>query len=153
MCRKNKIALFLDVDGVLNQYMVSERKRRVKTKGFFNVFDPFPKKVIRLHKLIKRYDIDVYVFSAWTKEKLQHYLPFKLCGDTFKLGKFVNKVSEEYKHSVLIDDEASVIFDEKERYNINEKVIKYQPNGDIGLVLNDFKKLDKLFRLLVDIED
>jgi hypothetical protein len=139
-----KGVLFLDVDGVLNQYNRAERIRRVRTKGFMECLDPFQKKVKRLHKLVKKYNLDVYVFSAWNKEDLQFHLPFELKGDTRKRGDTTNEISLRYDFSILVDDEASAIFDKKDRYNLSKDIILYQPNGDFGLVLVDFIKLDNI---------
>lgn len=148
------IALFLDVDGVLNQYRRSERIRRHKIekrnnfKDEYDTFKPFQKKVLRLAKLVKKHNIDVYVFSAWTIENLQPHLPFKLLGDTRKNGSDVNEIAKQYKHNILVDDEASVIFDNGERYNIDKSIKMYQPHYDYGLVLKDFKNIDKLIKKL-----
>ena len=151
----DNIALFLDVDGVLNQYRRCERIRRHKIekrnnfKDEFDTFKPFQKKVKRLAKLVKKYDIDVYVFSAWTIENLQPHVPFELKGDTRKHGANVNEIAKLYKHNILIDDEASVIFDKSERYNIDRRIAMYQPHYDYGLVLKDFKRLDYILKGLI----
>jgi predicted PilT family ATPase len=142
------IALFLDVDGVLNQYRVSERIRRFKI-GYDYTFQPFKKKVLRLSKLVKKYNIDVYVFSAWTEDDLQKYLPFRLKGDTKKWISHMNEVSESYKHSIVIDDEISTIAThgcKGEDVRLNANIVKYQPHSSYGLVLKDFKNIDKILK-------
>jgi len=147
-----KIALFLDVDGVLNQYRRSERIRRHRIDYDF-CFAPFKKKVARLTKLVKKYNIDVYVFSAWTEENLQSHLPFKLSGDTLKWIKNVNKQAEEYEHSLLIDDEISPKMGKENGYGgeqvvLTENIITYKPHNNFGLVLKDFKKIDRILKEL-----
>jgi hypothetical protein len=155
----NNIVLFLDIDGVLNQYNIHERIRRYKIhkKDNFSkktdVFNPFPKKVLKLFKLIKKYNIDIYVFSAWTQEDLETHLPFELKGDTGKLIKNLNEISKTYKYSILIDDELFAI--EKigvkgQNIRLNKNLIKYQPNLKYGLVNKDFIKLEKIFKKLND---
>jgi len=146
------IALFLDVDGVLNQYRRSECIRRHKIDYDF-CFTPFKKKVMRLSKLVKKYNLDVYVFSAWTEENLQPHLPFKLCGDTGKWIENVNEASNKYKHSILVDDEISPKMGKENGYggeqvNLKEDIVTYQPHYNFGLVLKDFKKLDKILKRL-----
>jgi len=153
------IVLFLDVDGVLNQYNHHERIRRYKIHRLNNfstktdTFNPFKKKVLRLSKLVKKYNIDVYVFSAWTIKKLQIHLPFKLIKDTHKWACNVNSISKNYRFSVLIDDEVSSFINKKEieeyekgRYILDKNIITYQPNYKFGLVKKDFIKLDRLFK-------
>jgi len=146
-------AIFLDVDGVLNQYRAHERIKRYKKykrnnfKKEYNCFNPYPKKVTRLARLIKKYNIDVFVFSAWKLEKLQPHLPFKLKGDTNKLISNVNLISLNYDYSIVIDDEISVILKKGckgQNIRINSYIHTYQPNGDYGLVKQDFAKLKNL---------
>src|SRR5574344_1803919 len=93
----SKICLFLDIDGVMNQYRRCERIRRCRSKkiDWSKCFDPFPKKVQRLSKLIKEFNIDVYIFSAWTQKELEGFFPFKIAGDTCKNINIVNKISKE----------------------------------------------------------
>lgn len=157
----NKIALFLDVDGVLNQYRVSERLKRhkiYKKSGFdkkYDCFNPFRKKVLKLSKLIKKYNMDVYIFSAWTKEDLVQYLPFEIKGDTRKWISNVNKVSERYTNCLLIDDEISIILErgcKGEILNFNSNIKMYQPNWEFGLVKKDFKKIDKIMKGMMCIK-
>lgn len=140
-----KICIFLDVDGVLNQYRISERIRRNRTKGFNKAFTPFPKKVQRLSKLINQYNIDVYLFSAWTEKKLSPHVPFTIKGDTRKDVNRVNEIAKEYMHSIIIDDEVSVF--NKEEYGIlDSSIIQVQPHYNYGLVSKDFKKIKVLLR-------
>lgn len=140
------IALFLDVDGVLNQYRVSERIKRFKI-GYDYTFQPFSKKVLRLAKLVNKYNLDVYLFSAWTIDDLQRYLPFKIKGDTRKWACNVNDISKEYKHSILIDDEVQGLFNNVgERYDLDSTIITYQPNYNFGLVLKDFKNIERILK-------
>jgi hypothetical protein len=149
------IVLFLDVDGVLNQYDRHERIRRHKLhkKADFSMetdsFNPFIKKVLRLTKLVKKYKIDVYVFSAWTAKNLQPHLPFKLTGDSNKWISTMNEISAEYKHAIVIDDEISVISDrgcKGEDIKIDSNIITFQPYYQFGLVKKDFVKLDYIFQ-------
>ena len=143
---KKCIALYLDVDGVLNQYRECERMRRFKI-GYEHTFNPFQKKVLRLAKLVKKYDIDVYVFSAWSFDDLQPHLPFKLKGDTHKWACTVNEIAEGYKYNLLIDDEVSGFIHKKgERYELDSKVDTYQNNYLFGLVLEDFKKIERILQ-------
>ena len=148
------IVLFLDVDGVLNQYDNHERMKRYKISekdGFSeetDEFNPYQKKVKRLAKLVKTFNIDVYVFSAWTEGNLQPHLPFKLKGDTGKWIKNVNKIAEDYKYSILIDDEISAILlngTNCSEERLNENILTYQPYFNHGLVSKDFRKLEKIF--------
>lgn len=147
-----KGVLFLDVDGVLNQYRHCERKKRyhryLKSDTITNDgFDPYPKKVMRLAKLVKKYNLDVYVFSAWTDENLQPHLPFKLSGDTGKWAKNVHEIAKDYDYSLLIDDEIhSNRIIGKERMGLDDSIVSYQPNWWYGLVLKDFKKIDKILK-------
>jgi len=148
--KQDKIVLFLDVDGVLNQYRRSERIRRHKIDYDF-CFAPFKKKVKRLAKLVKRYDLDVHVFSAWREKDLQPHLPFKLCGDTLKWVENVHEVSKEYKHSILIDDEVTHYRKAgKDNEMLNDNIITYQPHYLYGLVLKDFQKLDKIIKKAIN---
>ena len=150
----NDIVLFLDVDGVLNQYDNHERIRRhnIHKKNGFSAeteeFNPYPKKVKRLSKLVKKFNIDVYVFSAWTEENLQPYLPFKLKGDTGKWIENVNKIAGNYKFSILIDDEISAILlngTNCSEERLNKNILTYQPYFNHGLVSKDFRELEKIF--------
>lgn len=149
------IALFLDVDGVLNQYLISERKRRYKIhkrntySKETDVFNPFQKKVLRLAKLVKKYKIDVYVFSAWTIEDIQPHLPFKLKGDVRKRAERVANIMNKYDKCILIDDELSGDIFGIERVPIPKEIITYQPDWKYGLVLRDFKKIEKIIEELV----
>jgi len=149
------IVLFLDVDGVLNQYDHHERIRRHKLhkKAGFSMetdsFNPFIKKVLRLTKLVKKYNIDVYVFSAWTAKNLQPHLPFKLTGDSNKWISNMNEIAEEYKHAIVIDDEISVISEKGckgEDVRIDKNIITYQPYYKLGLVKKDFNNLNHIFK-------
>jgi hypothetical protein len=153
----NNIAIYLDVDGVLNQYDVHERLRRHKIhkRNKFSketdTFNPFGKKVLRLYNLIKKYQIDVYVFSAWRLEDLQPHLPFKLMGDTRKWANQVNEISKNYTFNLLIDDEVSSFINRPEntqwelgRYKLNKNILTYQPNYNFGLVKKDFKTLKRI---------
>jgi len=142
-----KTALFLDVDGVLNQYRRCERIRRHKI-DYDYTFRPFRKKVIRLAKLVKKYNLDVFVFSAWTIENLQPHLPFELKGDTRKWSERVLDIAKNYDTSILIDDELSSGLFGHERTEIPKELIIYQPHYDFGLVLEDFKKIDKMLKEL-----
>ena len=143
---EKNIALFLDVDGVLNQYRASERRRRFKI-SYNYTFQPFHKKVLRLSKLVKKYNLDVYLFSAWTIEDLQIHLPFKIKGDTRKWACNVNDISKKYKHSILIDDEVSGFINKTgERYDLDSAIITYQPNYNFGLVLKDFKNIERILK-------
>ena len=144
----NKIVLFLDIDGVLNQYRICERIKRNKRVGWSNAFNPFPKKVKRLAKLIKKYNLDVYVFSAWTQNKLQQHLPFKLKGDTGKYAVRVEEIIKKYDKALLIDDELINNLYGHERKEIPENLNTYQPNYNFGLVLKDFKKIDNILKQL-----
>lgn len=146
-------ALFLDVDGVLNQYNIHERKRRYKIDKQ-STFNPFRKKVLRLSKLIKKFNLDVYVFSAWTLEDVLPHFPkevhkfFK--GDTKKWISRMNEISKQYRYSVVIDDELSS-YNSKfletgkslkdEEVQINSNIIQYQPYYEFGLVKEDFIKI------------
>jgi len=156
---KNKIVLFLDVDGVLNSYDIPIRIRRHKIHkkaGFSketDEFNPFQKKVLRLAKLVKKYNIDVYVFSAWTDYNLQPHLPFKLKGDTGKYIDRMNKISKEYKHSILIDDEIISIGQrgvKGQDIRFEKNITLFQPKYDKGLVRKDFIKLDKIFQEMMN---
>ena len=146
------IVLFLDVDGILNQYDISSRIRRKRTKGYSNIFNPFKKKVQRLSKLVKKYNMDVYLFSAWTEDKLKEFIHFELKGNTFKWAKNVNKIFKDYKHGIIIDDEISEIDNpkrietDKDRYQKNKKIIRYQPLYNFGLVKDDFQKLNRILK-------
>lgn len=142
----SKIVLFLDVDGVLNQYDRQARIRRTRTHGFHKAFNPFDKKVLRLARLVKKYNIDVYVFSAWTQENLQEFLPFSLKGDTNKYAETVLTVMKEYDKCILIDDELSSGLFGHERMVIPKGLITVQPNYDVGMVLQDFKKLEQILK-------
>lgn len=144
----NKIAMFLDVDGVLNQYSVHERLRRNRLV-FNSAFTPYPKKIARLSKLVKKYNIDVYVFSAWSIEKLQPHIPFKLCGDTYKYAGNLMRISRSYDFSLVIDDELSSGLFGKERMTIPYWIKQYQPNHLYGLVKDDFRKLELIIKKLV----
>lgn len=151
----NKICLFLDIDGVLNQYRISERVRRYKkhTKNNFsnetNEFNPYPKKVQRLTKLVKKYNIDVYIFSSWSQEKLKNYLPFEIKGDTGKYATSVENIMKNYKHSLLIDDELNGNIYGHERVPIPDNLITHQPNWNFGLVLKDFQKIEKILNKML----
>lgn len=137
------ICIFLDVDGVLNQYRISERIRRNRTHGFNKAFTPFPKKVQRLSKLIEQYNIDVYLFSAWTEKKLKPHVPFTIKGDTNKNVERVNEIAKSYTHSIIIDDEVSVFRDEK--YGIlDPAIIQIQPQYEYGLISEDFRRIKLL---------
>jgi len=146
-----KNVLFLDIDGVLNQYRICERIKRYKKhecdnySDKTNEFNPYPKKVQRLAKLVKKYNLDVYVFSAWTKENLQPFLPFELKGDTGKYASSVQEISENYDVYLLIDDELNGVYGH-ERVKIPDTLLTYQPNWNFGLVLKDFQKIDKLLK-------
>ena len=140
---KANTCIFLDVDGVLNQYNREERMRRVRTKGFSGAFNPFPKKVQRLHKIIIEFNIDVYLFSAWTTEKLSEFVRFNITEDTRKDVERINEISKQYKKAILIEDEL-LHFEDK----LDVGILTLQPNYDYGLVLSDFHKLK---RLLEDI--
>ena len=128
-----RIALFLDIDGVLNQYDNHERRNRYRkyiNSGCLKENDslnPYPKKVQRLARLVKKYNLDVYLFSAWTEDDLQPFLPFKLVGDTNKWVKNVHEVSKDYDASLLIDDELPAYIG-KGKDKLNEDILTYQPN-------------------------
>lgn len=142
MCKK--IAIFLDVDGVLNQYRISERKRRLKTKGKNKIFDPFPKKIKRISKYVTKYNIDVHLFSAWSKEKLMNFLPFNIIEDTRKSEDKINEISRKYKLSIIIDDEIS------HYKNINANIIKIQPDYIFGFIKKDELILKKILKEYYD---
>jgi len=141
-----KTALFLDVDGVLNQYNIHQRIRRKRTHGLSKMFDPFPKKVQRLSKLVKKYNIDVYVFSAWTIKNLQPFLPFTLSGDTRKYADDVEDIMKDYNKCILIDDEVSWGIYGRERKAIPKDLEVINIDGDYGMILNDFKKLERILK-------
>lgn len=135
-----KICLFLDVDGVLNQYRISERIRRCQNSkiGRSKCFNPYPKKVKRLSSIINKYNIDVYIFSAWRKEELEKLVHFKLLGDTRKSIEAVNSIAKSYDYSILIDDEYSALI---KRYGTPEVDKFFQPNYEFGLCKKDFRLL------------
>ena len=141
-----KTVLFLDVDGVLNQYNIPQRIRRKRTHGFSKMFDPFPKKVQRLSKLVKKYNIDVYVFSAWTIDNLRPFLPFTLSGDTRKYANDVEEIMKDYDKCILIDDEVSWGIYGHERKPIPKDLEVINIDGDYGMVLEDFKKLERTLK-------
>ncbi len=142
----SEIALFLDVDGVLNQYNNHERMRRFKI-GYNCTFEPFQKKVLRLAKLVKKYNLDVYVFSAWAIEDLQPHLPFQLKGDTRKWVKNVHEIATQYQYSLLIDDEVSCYCEiGKDQKQLDNSIHIYQPDYNYGLVLKDFKNIDRILK-------
>lgn len=132
-----KIALFLDIDGVLNQYRHSERIKRFENPKYKDEFDPYPKKILRLYKVLKKYNIDVHLFSAWTKEDLDTIVPFEILTDTGKYTENVNKISLDYDLSILLDDEACC-------YTVNDNIIKLQPNYLFGFTLQTQKDLIKI---------
>jgi hypothetical protein len=141
----SKIALFLDIDGVLNQYNIDSRKYRYK-KSYNHTFEPFKKKILKLAKLVKKYNIHVYIFSAWTQKELEEYLPFKIYGDTRKWAENVIEISKEYKHNLIIDDEIQYqkrIFGH-ERISLPENIILHKPYYDLGLINKDFRKLEHI---------
>jgi len=146
-------ALFLDVDGVLNQYDNAQRKQlyrkyvRSKFDPKFDVFNPYSKKVFRLSKLIKKYNFDVFLFSAWTIRDLQPFVPFEILSDTRKSSESVIEIMAEYDNALLIDDELSSGLFGYERSQIPSNLITYQPNYKYGLVLRDFKKLEYVLNL------
>lgn len=141
------IVLFLDVDGVLNQYDRHERIRRCKkVKYKSECFNPFTKKVLRLSKLVKRYNIDVYVFSAWELVDLQEFLPFKLKGNTRKNIENVNNLSLQYKHSILIDDELSAYEDRYGKIKVDKKL---QPYYEYGFCKKDYVILENYLKMLL----
>ena len=139
------IAIFLDIDGVLNQYNINERKRRTRTKGFDRAFDPFKKKVLRLAKLVKKYDIHIYIYSAWTQEDLEVFLPFKIYGDTYKQIERVNEISKNYDYNILIDDEITHIQD---LGLLKSRVILYGVNYQYGLIKDDFIRLNNIINTI-----
>lgn len=135
-----KICLFLDIDGVLNQYRRCERIRRCNNPkiGRSKCFDPFPKKVKRLASIIKKYNIETYIFSAWRQEELEEFLPFNIYGDTRKSVKEVNEIAKNYDISILIDDEASAVIT---RYGPIEVSKIFQPYYNLGLCKKDFSDI------------
>jgi len=133
----NKIAIYLDVDGVLNQYDSNQRIYRKKKHGWGGIMDPFPKKVLRLNKLIKKYNIDVYLFSAWHTEELQPHVPFKIKGELYKLDKLFEIMKVDYDLNILIDDEA-------DHYNVPKDFKIIQPYYEYGLVKKDFRNLERI---------
>ena len=141
----NKIVLFLDIDGVLNQYRHCERVRRCHLKkiGWSKCFDPYPKKVIRLSRLVKKYNIDVFVFSAWTKSSLEKFLPFNLVGDTRKNISNLNYIAKSYERSILIEDEVRGYLNRGYTFEVDKVII---PQCDFGLVLKDFKILERYLK-------
>jgi len=147
----NKIAVYLDVDGVLNQYNTNQRIYRKKKHGWGGIMNPFPKKILRLNKLIKKYNIDVYLFSAWTIDDLQPFLPFSIKEDTNKMAKNINRISKNYDFNLVIDDEISAIINRPEiksydigRYKLDSNIKTYQPNLEFGLVKKDFRNLERI---------
>lgn len=135
-----KICLFLDIDGVMNQYRHSERIRRCHSKkiGWSKCFDPYPKKVQRLTKLIKKYNIDVFIFSAWTKNNLIPFFKFDIKGDTRKSIAELNDIAKNYDISILIEDE--VLGYKHKGYTFEVSKI-FIPHYDFGLVKKDFNKI------------
>ena len=141
----NKIVLFLDIDGVLNQYRNCERIRRCHSKkiGWSKCFDPYPKKVLRLARLIKKYNIDVFVFSAWTKSNLEKFLPFNLVGDTRKNISKLNDIAKSYGRSILIEDEVKGYLNKGYPFEVDKVII---PHYNFGLVLKDFNILERYLK-------
>ena len=143
----NDIVLFLDVDGVLNQYDTHERIRRCKKLKYNSeCMNPFTKKVLRLSKIVKQHNIDVYVFSAWSLDDLQKFLPFKLKGDTRKNIKNVNTISLQYKHSILIDDELLAYEARYGEINVNKKL---QPHYEYGFCKKDAVILENHIKMIL----
>ena len=150
MKNTSRVALFLDIDGVLNQYNIDSRKYRDK-KSYEHTFEPFKKKILKLTKLVKRYNIHVYIFSAWTLKELEEYLPFKIYGDTRKWAENVIEISKEYKHNLIIDDEIRYqtrIFGH-ERIYLPENIILHKPYYELGLISKDFRKLEHILENLI----
>jgi hypothetical protein len=148
----SKIALFLDIDGVLNQYNIDSRKYKLKKHQDYNM-KPYKKKILKLTKLIKRYNIHVYIFSAWRQKELEEYLPFKIYGDTRKWAENVIEISKEYKHNLIIDDEIQYktrIFGH-ERIPLPENIILHKPYYEFGLINKDFRKLEHILENLIKL--
>lgn len=135
-----RICLFLDIDGVMNQYRHCERIRRCHSKkiGRSKCFAPFPKKVQRLSKLIKKYNIDVYIFSAWTQKELEKFFPFNISGDTRKSVSEINRISKDYDVSILIEDEVIGYTNKGYVFEVSKIFI---PHYDFGLVKKDFNNI------------
>jgi hypothetical protein len=142
-----KSAIYLDVDGVLNQYNYHERKKRHlvhKASGFKDEFDPFNpylKKIQKLSSIVKRYDVDVYLFSAWSLEKLQPFIPFKLKGDTNKIMSNVIDIMPLYTQNILIEDEYKMELFGKDRLALPKGLSILKINGEVGMINKDFNKL------------
>lgn len=140
-----KTVLFLEIDGVLNQYRNCERVRRCHSKkiGRSKHFDPYPKKVLRLSKLVRKYNIDVFVFSAWTKSRLEKFLPFDLVGDTRKNISKLNDIAKGYERSILIEDEVRGDLYKGYTFEVDKIIL---PHYKFGLVLKDFKVLERYLK-------
>ena len=141
-------AIFLDVDGVLNQYNHHERKRRHrihKASGFkeeLDTFNPAKKKIQKLASIVKRHSVDVYIFSAWSSERLQPFLPFTLKGDTIKRMTNVIDLMTQYKQNILIEDEYKTELFGKDRLPLPKGLTLMKVNGDFGMIKKDFVKLN-----------
>ena len=145
-------AIFLDIDGVLNQYNHHERKRRHnihKASGFkeeLDTFNPAKKKIQQLSAVVNRYNVDVYVFSAWSSERLQPFLPFTLKGDTIKRMTNVIDLMVKYKQNILIEDEYKTELFGKDRLPLPKGLTLMKINGDFGMVKKDYTKLNRLLK-------
>jgi len=146
----NKSVIILDIDGVLNQYNHHERKRRHKihkASGFkdsLDTFNPAKKKILKLSAIVKRYNVDVYVFNAWSLERLQLFLPFTLKGDTIKLMSNVIDIMVDYDRNILIEDEYKPELFGKDRLPLPKGLILMKINDDFGMAKKDYTKLDRL---------
>lgn len=59
--------VYFDIDGVMNQYRPVKESEDSKKIGLFKCFNQV-KKTRSFSKLIKNYNIDVYIFSDWIKK-------------------------------------------------------------------------------------
>jgi len=148
----NRSAIFLDVDGVLNQYNHHERKRRHKihkASGFkeeLDTFNPSKKKILQLSALVKRYNVDVYTFSAWSSERLQPFIPFILKGDTIKRMTNVMELMSNYSKNILIEDEYKTELFGKDRLPLPKGLTLMKINGEFGMIKSDYSKLNRLLK-------
>ena len=134
-------------------YRNDEIKRKYEKfkKGLLDynyILRPYPKKIERLNKIIQKYNLDVYIFSAWTQEELENIYPFKISGDTNKNTKKVIEILSNYDIAIMIDDEVS--YYKNDFICIEEKISFLQPYYEEGMVLKDFKKLENIIKGFYD---
>lgn len=139
--KEMKIAIILDIDGVLNQYRKSERIRRHKKLEYLQIFAPYPKKVNRLNRLIKKYNIDIFLFSAWSKQEIEDCTSLSIKIDTRKSVDTVNTYTRGYSEIIFIEDEPKSYIEQGLFYT---KLI--QPNYEFGMVLKDFVRLENYLK-------